>query len=50
MTSSLASRRTEGVDFSLLAHRTAAPSVDAPLLVVAPDLSSDSAPPVSTSH
>ena len=65
MTSSLASRRTEGIDFSLLAHRTAAPSADAeligaasvgapttagPLLVVAPDLSPESAPPVSTPH
>ena len=59
MTSSLASRRSEGFHFSVLAN--AAPAVGAlfpdgflpggvPSLVVAPDLSADSVPSVTTAH
>jgi diguanylate cyclase (GGDEF)-like protein len=71
MTSSLVSRRTEGVDFSVLGHRNGAPtasggssvgaravgapsvgalSFGAPSVVVAPELSPDSAPPVTAPH
>jgi diguanylate cyclase (GGDEF)-like protein len=52
MTSSLASRRTEGFDFSLLAHRATEARLagsGVPSVVVAPDLA-DSAPSVSSPH